>query len=404
MDNNVIDLVGGKPVFGEVVLSGDTDAAIVLVVKALFEQDEVLIDNVPRSINFINFLKQIEKIGLKNIWLDLDTVKIFIDKCINDDLGELNFEDRNINKLLIPLVLFREANCFINDSERSEAKFFREIGFIVEVEAERIHIKVPNFLKDISEIQVVANDSFTYAARSFINNLFNSALVLRFEKNNFFIDDLLQLTMNKKVYHCPFSISEFEFWASLVLLTNGELTVYNFDASLFTNFLSVLTRMGLNYEVQSNKVKLWTEQNRLVEYYDFTGFEVDEICTFIIILNKRNSTSKGITVLVRKTTLLLSLIKDLNILGLDINIVNHLQKGGSLWLIKLLKSKAINHSKLSVSNYVNGFAIFLISLYSDGNHKITNYNVFFRNHYCLLDKLKNVGIKIDSDDKNDKLL
>ena len=85
MDQYIIK--GGKPLQGEVNISGAKNAALGILAAAIMSDDKVIIDNLPnvRDINVL--LQAIENIGAKVEKIDQNTVKInggFINSVIID--------------------------------------------------------------------------------------------------------------------------------------------------------------------------------------------------------------------------------------------------------------------------------------------------------------------------------
>jgi len=73
---SLLNIKGGKPLFGEVEISGAKNSALKIIIASLFTNEDVYISNVPKVKSLERELQILESLGSKVEWLSSNYLKI----------------------------------------------------------------------------------------------------------------------------------------------------------------------------------------------------------------------------------------------------------------------------------------------------------------------------------------
>ena len=71
-------VIGGKPLRGEVIISGAKNAALPILMSALLSKTPVIFSNVPKLNDILTTVKLLGQLGAKTEWLSEDNVVLLM--------------------------------------------------------------------------------------------------------------------------------------------------------------------------------------------------------------------------------------------------------------------------------------------------------------------------------------
>ncbi|MFH1142575.1 MAG: UDP-N-acetylglucosamine 1-carboxyvinyltransferase, partial [Candidatus Uhrbacteria bacterium] len=96
-------ITGGKPLKGEVTLSGAKNAASKLLLASLLTEEEVVVSNVPKQNETAITQEILETVGSKVLWDD-HTVRVRVDSITNTEVTKLSRKNRLSVLAIAPLL------------------------------------------------------------------------------------------------------------------------------------------------------------------------------------------------------------------------------------------------------------------------------------------------------------
>lgn len=380
---------GGWPAHGEIYLSGDTYSAIVNFCIASLQGGEVTIFNCPRSQLFLTVLDFANDIGIKINWKNIDTIVINTDWSeISGDIVSQNVFESDIYEMFLCLLLVKKFSANVSLSFRKRLIRFKRLGFEIEYSDENFYkVVVPIEFKDvIFNIYGRKRDFFTTLCYSILKNLCKG-ININFDNNYSPILNLLEFNSREiKELVCDANKTELNFYASLGLLTDGEITIRNADLSKSLSFLLDLREIGLEYEVKHRQVRIWQDLKYQKEFYNYTSSEPDEFGYLLLIHSVYGE--KPVKIIGLDSYLHLQCIKQLNMLGCKIDFNTNDGKIYAVVSPGILKS-----SKCFLES--NGLAgVILVAGFTYVGNMIVNNNQQI-DHYLpdLLENLDNLKLK-----------
>ncbi len=313
----MLHIKGGKPAYGQVEISGDVYAAILIVADFLAsKRKELLIENAPRCQLLLDFLDFIINIGVKVKWNSINEVSLKIDGQLNTDLsfpGEQNI----YLKLIIPALFQREKEVSISietaNMIREEIRFYGSLGIRRNVFNGHVNLIAPLDTESPNQILRADRDDDIFGAggKILLHRLFKNTRLVYNEHN-----PNLALLLNGSSaikQDCPLSLIEFNFFAALGLLTNGDIEFVNYDLARYLNFLLKLVDFGASYEVIDNKLKLWYQKREFQSMYRLPHIALDELGYSLLISSVLSDHNVKLTVPQKEE--LEDLLKELNIIN-----------------------------------------------------------------------------------------
>lgn len=390
MKEQGLNITNQKPIMGTVRMSGDSVSSLITIISGFFISDTVKVKNVPRSSFMLRALEILEELGIKHRWDDLDKLTCLVNGNLRSDLTNIDrFSIFNITKLLIPLMLYRESKCVIGLIDLSEAKFYKNNGFIVSQIEKKFVISVPNFLPIITNVKSDHDDVLDQASKLFLNYIYEDSIKIDFDNNNLTLKKCLEIKDKSANYENQIrinsNIDEFAFYSTLVAISRGEAVFENVLITEVLEFLILLEKLGVKYEYYSDKLKIWATDFYFENYYDLTGIQSSVIGYFLIMIFRHNH-NKNIKVLVKRTPTMNKIIRDLNILGLEVSSRN-INEDTNYELLNLKIIKTIVAIKTPILDEVTGGLIICAAVAFTGNHKINDISNFAKNYPYLNDNL-----------------
>lgn len=317
-DDNLYKISGGKPLIGEVQLSGAKNAATKLIIASLLSNDICVLDNVPRIRDVELTLNICESLGCSYCWIDESSLEI---------------DSRNLNEHRIPLKYsgaMRASVLFVapilkrlgqadlktvggcNLGERPidfHIKGLQALGVEVIEEDHTFHFKADKLRGNIFELEypsVGATEQLIVAAvgakgRSVIRNAAiepeiqnlvaflqsMGAIIYQDECRTWIIDGV------ETFRGCRHSIVndriEAASFAALAVATKGDVFVRGADQEHLITFLNMLRKAGGDFAVDRAGIRFCYKgklKSTILETDVHPGFMTDWQPPFVVLLTQ----------------------------------------------------------------------------------------------------------------------
>ncbi len=395
--SQLMHIKGGKPAYGVVEISGDVYAAILIIADFIAsKRTELQLTNVPRCQLMLDFLDFIVNIGVQVKWLTVNQINLKIDSGVNTELNFLEHQYPYLN-LVIPALFQREKEISISIETaniiREQIKFYVSLGIKRNVYNGRVNLIAPLDTESTSvTLRADADeDIYKVAGKLLLKKLFPNIRVTYNEHN-----PNLALLLNGSTsvrQDCPLSLLEFNFFAALGILTDGDIEFANFDLTRYLNFLLKLVDVGANYEIIDNRLKLWYEKKDLSNIYVYPHIALDELGYLILITS----------LLSEKNVRISTPPKDeLDLLGKELNIIkcrndHYPAKDKSGYVEIMIKPSRIglvrNNFRVSEFTGIN-LPILVSSFINDGRSWVSGIDYVDYFSQNLRDNLMNLNLDI----------
>jgi len=104
---------GGKPLKGEIILSGAKNVALKTIIGALMFKGDVILKNIPRINDVLDLIELIKSLGAKAEFIDKNTLSINADNLKNNQV-ELQYGSKiRVSFMLFAPLLYRFGECFV---------------------------------------------------------------------------------------------------------------------------------------------------------------------------------------------------------------------------------------------------------------------------------------------------
>jgi UDP-N-acetylglucosamine 1-carboxyvinyltransferase len=430
---------GNNPLNGAVTLSGAKNSAIKLMFASMYSNEDVILDNVPNVSAINGDIELIKSIGGKAEWIgsnrlllngaDIKTYEIPYDigsrfrttlllagpllyrfgKAVLPRVGLAIFKTSPINRLL---------------------SVWENLG--ITVDTTETHILLS------SEMMHPGNINFKTASHMGTDNAILSAMMIEGETTIYNaseepeIEDLIQFanltgshvkrTEPRKIvvngtkifkgasFDVQSDKSEAVMFATLAIMTNGNIIIQKIVKESMVQFVNFLTKIGANYEFNRDELKIWRNQNALlpanVQIVASPGFVPDWEPYVILLLTKASGTS-----LVHDTVYIdhHDYIKDLNILGADIELVkptsvglvpvisddsyDYQVKGEPLTVAKIQGPSNLKGKKIQMSDSRYSSFYITAGLCAEGKTEIVDFENRYESFDNTMNKLESLGAR-----------
>lgn len=400
--NKKLLIEGGIPVSGNVKISGSVTSAEKLLIAALFSNEDVVLDNVPRVQDIEIELEIIRSIGAYAEWQGKNRLVLngsgisFFE--VPYELGSLS----RLTGLLAPVLLFRFGKALIPKPKHIDLSK-HPIDLWIET-WKSLGIEVVENEKYISLLQhpvETRSTNFKRSTHTGTDNAIMSCLLSEHEVEILNaaeepeIDDLIELcnlmgadvrrtdtrrirAQGARIYKganlkVQQNRHEAVLFSIAALLTHGNLTIEGVERTPLLSFLSVLSKMEASFEFSGNDLRIWRTHNPLTPVNVSTspapGFMTDWHPPLALLL----STLEGESVI--KETVYKSrsdYIKELNRMGAKIEYI----PGDSEDTILIKGPAKLKNTKIHINDLRNGPTLLLAALTADGKSEVSGiYNV-----------------------------
>jgi len=291
-----INVIGNKPLQGEVEISGSVNSALRLIISSLFTTEDIYLSNIP-NVEFLQAeLKIIKELGGEYEWLSKNYLKINNSKLNSSKIPLLLGKDLMTSFLFAGPLLYRfgEAQIPIPTSGVDTITRFISTWSMLNIEVnydrEFIYLRSDNSKAGRIELEKPSQMDTSNAILSSI--FLNGTTTVINSSEDYEIEDLInflnsigaEITKeNKKVlnisgrdhfrsssYSCVSETSEAVFFSVLSLVTGGNILIKNIEKKNLSVFISLLNKIGANYEfVGDDSLRVWRRGEK------FESFDLD---------------------------------------------------------------------------------------------------------------------------------
>ncbi len=316
-------ITGGKPLFGEIALSGAKNGASKMMVASLLTSEPVVLHNVPRQQETQITQEILEVLGVKVAWLDEHTVKLHANELAGSSVEKITRRNR-ISVLTLAPLLHRTGQAVTpapgGDQIGPRPVDFHlhaleNMGTKIELVDGAYHASTSKRLKgtvvELPYPSVGATETAIFAGvlaegRTTIRNAAIEPeiqeLIMMLQK----MGAIIQLNAGRAIeiigvesLHGTEAIvmndrNEAASYASMALGTRGELFVRGADHQHMINFLNTVRRLGGEYEVRENGILFkGSSSYRGIELETDThpGFMTDWQQPLVVVLTQATGTS-----------------------------------------------------------------------------------------------------------------
>lgn len=414
MSKFVID--GGKPLNGEIKVSGSKNAALPILAATLLGKGDFLISNVPRIKDVTIMLKILEFLGAK-VKRSADTVLINTDKVNRYDPPEELVSQMRASILLVGPLLARfgkaevvaPGGCNIGSRRvDTHLRGFKALGVKISVGKNKLILNANGGLKSgriiLEEMSVTATENILMAAvlasgkteirlcamEPHVVDLENflvkmGAKIKGVGSHSLHIEGKKSLKATK--HKVISDMIEAGTYITAGAVTGGELKVVNCDPGQLDYFLAKLTQAGVKFEIGKNFIKVLPSKNINPVYIKtdcYPGFATDFQAIFAVLLTKAQG----------KSILFETMFEG------RFNYVQELQKmGAKIEMIDPHKVKVTGPTKLKGSDLISfdlraGATMILAALAAEGKSVISDIELIDRGYEKIETKLRKIGADI----------
>jgi UDP-N-acetylglucosamine enolpyruvyl transferase len=391
MDENLkstLKIHGGVTPYGTVTLSGDSDAAIFHMVQAFFNENKVTLENIPRSGIVLDFISLLSQLGVELNWNNETTLSVLIPAEVSHDLTRDNIPYKFV-QILTPALLFRKGVCDVPGTFREKAKFYRQLGFDIDIEGNVTSIH-RNFIKQNEakiNIDVTEDEVFMAASRIFLS-YFVPNVNVSYNKNDYRLKSIENMDSSANI-RVPYNQFEFNLFAAMASLSASEVTIENFDLSQSLHFLMLFDEIAGNYEVVDSRLKIWRHQKGLNEFYEFLNLSCDVAGYLFLILTLISE--KPINIICKNIKELESIVTELNIMGCKISYLD----GTDTVVVTIKPVSSLSAVKSEIIDSEWGGVLIFGAIASRSYSRIGNFNAFAYKIQYLLDNFQNLNLDIN---------
>lgn len=432
---------GRKPLVGTVKLSGAKNSALKLIHAAMFSNEDITLENVPRIGNVDNDLEVIRAIGGRAEWAGSKTLVLNGSGLNTHEIPyELGSKYRTVALLAAPL-LFRFGKAAIPQPGGCKIGYrpinrwvdvWNSMGIDVEEDSSYVHLNAKSFTG--------TNINFKISSHMGTDNAILSAIAAQGETTisnaaeEYEVDDIIAFCnmmgadveriesrrikiVGKNVFKGgTFKVqpdrNEAVTFAVAAQITGGNITLEGVEKTHLTAFLNVLSKMGANFEFMKDEMRVWSTNQELLPVNITTlpapGFMTDWQPLGVLLCTKAVGES-----LVHDTiyTDRFGYVKDLNRMGARIELFQpsalgiepvisddlyDIEKLGEPFTVAKIKGPtSLRGAKMDIPDLRAGATLILAALSAEGKSEVHGYENVARGYENFVDKLSNLGASIN---------
>lgn len=426
---NSIKITGGRPLRGEVTISGAKNAATKMMIATLLTDEPVTLHNCPR-IGDVDITAEILRAVGSKVEFDGSTVTIHTPKVIRPAVKRLSQSNR-ISVLAIPPLLHRAGSAAVpavggDAIGRRPVNFhfdaLRKMGAVIEdtgkgykAHADKLHgtsIILPYPSVGTTENIILA--AVLAIGRTYIKNaavepeimdmikmLQQMGAIIEFRANRTIIIDGVERLSGVEYSIIPDRL-EAASYAIMAIATGGEILVKDARQDDLMTFLNTLRRIGADYHIEPEGIRFKRTDAPLIgvelETDTHPGFSTDWQQPMVVLLTQ----AEGISV-VHETVWedRFGYVEALKSMGASITVFNKCLgelpcrfNGEGFKHSAVIKGPTPLHAAdIVIPDIRAGVAQVIAALIADGTSELTGVEHLLRGYENLLGKLEAIGAK-----------
>lgn len=430
---------GGKPLKGEVVLSGAKNIALKTIIAALMLKGEVVLKNIPRINDVLDLIELIKGLGAKAEFREKNTLVINADGLKNNRVDLVNGSKIRVSFMLFAPLLYRFGECYVPNPGgcRIGARPINRIiegmislGIQVDYDSETgyYHAKIagkpkghyrfqkPSHtgtellmligLMTDSKIRIenVANEPEINDLILYLNS---SGAKIKVEGDKIIIEKCEEL-IQKAPYSIMSDRNELVTYATLAVASGGNVTIGPIEENLISSFLEIMKIAGAGVEEISNYKYRFFYQGQIkpvnIETTPHPGFMTDWQPSWAILMLKSNGES---VIHERVFENRFSYVEELKKLGANIEFINvqvedpasfyhfnHDKNKSYQQTIKITGLSELHNAILNIADLRAGAALACGALLATGESVVNGASILERGYEDFVEKVKKLGGEI----------
>lgn len=421
---DILNVKGGKPLFGEVEISGAKNSALKIIIASLFTNEDVYISNVPRVKSLEKEIQILESLGSKVEWLSFNYLKINNSKLISSKIPLELGKNLNTSFLFAGPLLYRfgEATIPLPDTGTENIERFIEtwssLNIEINFDSNFIYLRSDNSKPGRVEI---ARASHTATDNAILSSIFlNGETTIINTSEEIEVKDLVNFCNsmgaeieyeNKRVlkikgqrhfkgteFNVVSDLTEIVFFTVAALITNGNIIIKNIDKGSISFLISFLNKIEANFEFTNNsELRVWRKANELIGFEvtaaTYPGIISDYIPYFLVLALFSTGESKINDLTYRDK---FDYVYQLNKYQAKIKIFEG-NKDFEKCEIYIKGPAKLNCEKINIDSFSSGPALFLAALASDLDVDIINYSKIDFVFENLIEKVVKLGADVKYD-------
>ncbi|MFA5769985.1 MAG: UDP-N-acetylglucosamine 1-carboxyvinyltransferase [Patescibacteria group bacterium] len=430
---------GGKPLKGEVVLSGAKNVALKTIIAALMFEGNVTLKNIPRINDVLDLIELIKSLGVKASFIEKNTLLINSSN-LNNNRVDLQYGSKiRVSFMLFAPLLHRFGECYVPNPGGCRIgarpidriiKGLIALGIQIDYDTETgyYHAKILskpkgkyNFEKpshtgtellmmiglmsdDEVEINNVANEPEIDDLILYLNSA--GANIIE-EKNKIIVSKSTELKQ-KEAFTIMSDRNELVTYATLAVASGGDVTIGPIDENLITSFLEIMKKAGAGVEEISNYKYRFFYQGKIkpvnIETSPHPGFMTDWQPSWAILMLRATGTS---IIHERVFENRFSYVEELKKLGASIDFIdvavenpeifyhfNHEKDRTYQQTIKIQGGIELHNAILNISDLRAGAALACGALLATGESVVNGASILERGYEDFVEKVKKLGGQI----------
>ncbi len=429
-------ITGGKPLKGEVILSGAKNVALKTIIAALMFEGEVVLKNIPKINDVLDLIELIKSLGAKAEFKEKNTLIINGDSLKSNRVDLLYGSKIRVSFMLFAPLLHRFGECFVPNPGgcRIGARpidriidGLKSLGIIVNYDSETgyYHAKIINKPKGEYRFKKPSHTGTELLmliglmtdSKVEIDNVANEPeiddLILYLNSAGAKIEELENKIIISKSSELkqkePFSImsdrNELVTYATLAVASKGDITIGPIDEKLISSFLEFIKKAGAGVEEISNFKYRFFYQGEIkpvdIETSPHPGFMTDWQPSWAILMLMANGPS---VIHERVFENRFSYVEELKKLGAKIDFVdvvvenpeffyhfNHEKDKSYQQTIKIQGVAELHNAILNISDLRAGAALACAALLASGETVVNGASILERGYEDFVGKIKQLG-------------
>jgi UDP-N-acetylglucosamine 1-carboxyvinyltransferase len=430
---------GGKPLKGEIVLSGAKNVALKTIIAALMFKGDVILKNIPKINDVLDLIELIKSLGVKADFIEKNTLKINSSSLKNNRVDLQYGSKIRVSFMLFAPLLNRFGECFVPNPGGCRIgarpidriiKGLVALGIKIDYDTETgyYHAKIVDkpkgayrfekpshtgtellmmiglMTEEKVDIDNVANEPEIDDLILYLNS---AGANIKKEKNKIIVSKSGEL-IQKDSFTIMSDRNELVTYATLAVASSGDVTVGPIDKNLITSFLEIMVQAGAGVEEISNYKYRFFYKGEIesvnIETSPHPGFMTDWQPSWAILMLKAN----GLSVIHERVfENRFSYVEELAKLGAKIDFVdikvenpeffyhfNHEKDKAYKQTIKIEGMSELHNAILNISDLRAGAALACAALLADGESIVNGASILERGYEDFVEKIKKLGGEI----------
>lgn len=427
---------GGKPLKGEVALSGAKNVALKTIIAALMFKGDVVLKNIPKINDVLDLIELIRSLGATANFKEKNTLVINGNKLRSNRVDLVNGSKIRVSFMLFAPLLYHFGECFVPNPGGCRIgarpidriiKGLVALGIKVEYDPETgyYHAKMANKPKGTYHFEKPSHTGTELLMM--IGLMTEGKVIIDNVANEPEIDDLI-LYLNSAGAHIseegkkitiersdeirqkdPFTImsdrNELVTYATLAVASHGDVTIGPIGKNLISSFLEIIKRTGAGVEEISNfKYRFFYKGEIIatdIETTPHPGFMTDWQPSWAILMLKAKGSSIIHERVFENRFLYVEELKKLgaNIDFIEVNIENpelfyhfNFEKERSYkQTIKIHGVKELHNAILNIADLRAGAALACAALLAEGESAVNGASILERGYEDFVEKIGKLG-------------